>query len=111
MIPGIQFRHKQFYMRLSLCGCILLLSFVTSDCSKKSTGGGTSPVTPPVTNTTDVEFWLTQPDQTALFKKQSASLLFSNSGNASVSTIEADTTQTYQTMDGFGYTLTGGSAT
>ena len=99
-------------MRLGLLVTIVSLSFVTCNCSKKNNGGGGSPVTPPVTNTnTDVAFWLTQPDQTALFKKQPVSLLFSNTANASASTIDVDTTQTYQVIDGFGYTLTGGSAT
>src|SRR6266513_1012008 len=97
-------------MRLAFFVTIVSLSFTTCNCSKKNNGG--SPVTPPVTdNRSDVDFWLTQPDQTALFKKQSVSLLFSNTTNASASTIDVDTTQTYQTIDGFGYTLTGGSAT
>jgi glucosylceramidase len=69
-------------------------------------------ITPPIiTNTkTDVDLWLTQPDQSVLFKKQSLSLLFEN-GNYNTNVIEVDSTQTYQTIDGFGYTLTGGSAT
>jgi glucosylceramidase len=94
----------------------LIISFAFSllitSCDKKTSGGeGTTPVTPPVTNIkTDVDFWLTQPDQSALFKKQAISLLFEN-GNSSGNIIEVDTTQTFQTIDGFGYTLTGGSAT
>ncbi len=102
-------------MRFVLFGCIVCLSFIMAECSKGSTGGSTPPVTPPVTppanNPTDVEFWLTQPDQVALFKKQSVSLLFTNSGGAAGNYVEVDTTQTFQSIDGFGYTLTGGSAT
>lgn len=99
-------------MRLVLAVSIVFLLFATCNCSKSKNGDGGTPVTPPVTNNnSDVDFWLTQPDQTALFKKQSVTLQFSNSPNASASTIDVDTTQTYQTIDGFGYALTGGSAT
>jgi glucosylceramidase len=49
------------------------------------------------------------PDQSTLFKRQKVSLQFGANTNSDP-TIVVDTTQTYQTMDGFGYTLTGGSA-
>ena len=99
-------------MKVTIIVCIVSLSFTTCNCSKNNNGGGGTPVTPPVVNNkSDVEFWLTQPDQTALLKKQSVTLQFSNAPNASASTIDVDTTQTYQSIDGFGYTLTGGSAT
>lgn len=55
------------------------------------------------------EVWLTNPDKSALFQKQSAPLVFSVATNANP-TIEVDETTTYQTIDGFGFTLTGGSA-
>ncbi|GAB3697712.1 glucosylceramidase [Spirosoma flavus] len=55
-----------------------------------------------------VEYWLTDPNKSILFVKQ-ASLSMSG-GTASGETIHIDDTQTYQTIDGFGYTLTGGSA-
>ncbi len=98
-------------MRLALIGMAAFFLFANLDCAKKNNGGSNPPVNPPNNPTSDVEFWLTQPDQTALFKKQTASLVFSTSGNASAGTIEVDTTQTYQSIDGFGYSLTGGSAT
>lgn len=92
-----------------LLGCILftLLSF---NCGKKDDdgGGGNPPPNPPAPTKSDVDFWLTNADQSVLFKKQSASLVWSSGGSTNV--VEADTTQTYQTIDGFGYTLTGGSA-
>src|SRR5258705_10471962 len=98
-------------MTLACLVTMVSLSFTACNCAKKNAGGGGSPVIPPVTNNSaDVDFWLTQPDQTALFKKQAVSLLFTNTANASASTIDVDTTQTYQAIDGFGYTLTGGSA-
>ncbi|RYY36105.1 MAG: glucosylceramidase, partial [Sphingobacteriaceae bacterium] len=88
-----------------------------SGCSKKDSGGG-QVVTPPKPDDdddedpkeTDVVFWLTNPDKTSLFKKQNVSLKF-ESPNTQFSTIEVNDATTYQTIDGFGYTLTGGSAT
>lgn len=53
------------------------------------------------------EMWLTMPDKSALFQKQEK-LVTDKSGNEAVITV--DTQTTFQTMDGFGYTLTGGSA-
>lgn len=72
------------------------------------------PPTPPPsanggTKKTDVIFWLTNPDQAVYFKKQNIALNFSSSANYN-STILVDTTQTYQSIDGFGFALTGGSA-
>lgn len=89
----------------TLSSLIILFS-----CCKKpiSTGGGTIPPPPPppvVTN--EVDFWLTY--QSSLLQKQTGILSFSTIGNANPF-IDVDTTQIFQTVDGFGYTLTGGSA-
>jgi glucosylceramidase len=67
------------------------------------------PVTPPVVVTNDVDFWLTKSDQSVLLKKQSGNLGFTTTSNG-FSNIEVNESQKYQTIDGFGYTLTGGSA-
>jgi glucosylceramidase len=86
----------------------------TGSCQKKQPAtGGTNTTPDPVITTpvkTDVAMWLTQPDQSALFQKQNVGLLFS-AGTNSNPTITVDTTKAYQSIDGFGYTLTGGSAT
>lgn len=55
------------------------------------------------------EWWLTNPDQSALFERQSDPVKFAAATN-DYPTIEVDDTQTFQTIDGFGFTLTGGSA-
>ncbi|MGA0557843.1 glycoside hydrolase family 30 protein [Larkinella sp. VNQ87] len=55
------------------------------------------------------ELWLINPDRSALFQRQTAPLSFGDASGQSP-TIEVDESQTFQTMDGFGYTLTGGSA-
>ena len=91
-----------------------VIGIIYISCTKKG-----APLKPPEVNIpnvpalptkTDVEFWLTESDKSVLFKQQNTSLLFSNSTN-SLPTIEVDTSDTYQTIDGFGYTLTDGSAT
>lgn len=95
---------------------LITLFTIGVGCSKKNVSNGdlpVAPVTPPTVPVTpvatDVNMWLTQADQTQLFKKQNVSLLFTTSTNQNT-TINVDDTQTYQTIDGFGFALTGGSA-
>lgn len=59
------------------------------------------------TSITTVEFWLTNPDGTALFQSQNTSQT-TISGNTPI--LEVVESQTYQSIDGFGCALTGGSA-
>ncbi|OXA80073.1 glucosylceramidase [Flavobacterium aquidurense] len=68
----------------------------------------TPPVTPPVV-TNDVDFWLTKGDQSVLLAKQTVTLGFNTTYNINQN-IEVSESQKFQTVDGFGYTLTGGSA-
>ncbi|MDO7845499.1 glycoside hydrolase family 30 beta sandwich domain-containing protein [Hymenobacter sp. M29] len=56
-----------------------------------------------------IDSWVTTPDQSQLLQMQPAGLAF-GAGAATGAVIEVDDSQTYQTMDGFGYCLTGGSA-
>src|SRR5690349_219210 len=57
-----------------------------------------------------VELWLTSPDETARFERQPPVLAFDHSASIQP-TIEIDETKTFQSIDGFGFCLTGGSAT
>src|SRR5713226_9547300 len=63
-----------------------------------------------------VNVWLTDPDKSILFQKQPATLPFAAAPKAAQGAtnedpiIEVDESQTFQTMDGFGCCLTGGSA-
>lgn len=66
------------------------------------------PVTPPLI-TNDVDFWLTKSDETVKLQKQTTVLGFGTVTNQYVN-IEVDEASVFQTVDGFGYTLTGGSA-
>jgi glucosylceramidase len=56
-----------------------------------------------------VELWLSDPATYVLFTRQAAPLPFDNRA-ASATTIAIDPSKTYQSIDGFGWCLTGGSA-
>jgi len=57
----------------------------------------------------DVQVWLTNGDKSALFELQKPLLRFSKA-TSEEPTIEVDNQKTFQTIDGFGFALTGGSA-
>ena len=65
------------------------------------------PVPPVVKNEVDV--WITKGDESVKLQKQTTPVAFTVSTNV-YQNIDIDVSQTYQTVDGFGYTLTGGSA-
>lgn len=54
-------------------------------------------------------YWLTTPDKSSLLQLQKAPLDFAKPSESNP-TIAVDDKQTFQTMDGFGFALTGGSA-
>lgn len=58
-------------------------------------------------NYTSASFWLTKADETVKLQKQN-DIYFKNASN-NYQTIDIDSEQKYQMIDGFGYTLTGGS--
>ncbi|CAF1139467.1 unnamed protein product [Adineta steineri] len=60
-------------------------------------------------NTEQLEFWLTDPDAKVFFQQQ-PSILPNTNYNAADNIITINANEKYQTIDGFGYTLTGGSA-
>ncbi len=91
-----------------LIGCFVTLVL---SCCKKTTGTGATvpaPVVPPVVGTNDMDFWLTKGDQSVLLTKQATVLSFGTVSNSN-SFIDVDSTLDFQTVDGFGYSLTGGS--
>jgi glucosylceramidase len=55
-------------------------------------------------------FWLTNPDKSVLFQSQTTPAWSTAAPQAGTPVIEIDEKQTFQTIDGFGYCLTGGSA-
>ena len=92
------------------CIIISLLTLININCSS---GGdedpSPTPNPPSPSATNDVDFWLTTGNQTNLLKKQTDVLSFGSTTN-NYPSITVDKAQTYQTIDGFGFTLTGGSA-
>jgi len=57
----------------------------------------------------DVEVWLTSPRESARFERQPGRLAF-EAAAVPQQRIDTDESQTFQTIDGFGFCLTGGSA-
>lgn len=87
---------------------IAILTSLVAECSPSSPQPDSTPIPPPVI-TNEVDFWLTKGDQSVLLKKQSTVLAFGTTYNV-YPNIEVDDTKNFQTIDGFGFTLTGGSA-
>lgn len=105
----IRIKKQSFFILLVWC----IASIAFASCRKKNTtsagGGNGGIVPPPPVISSDVNFYLTTGNQFALFQKQNFNLNFGTASN-SYPTITVDTAQTFQTIDGFGYTLTDGSA-
>ncbi|MGV3502697.1 MAG: glycoside hydrolase family 30 protein [Adhaeribacter sp.] len=98
-----KFKKKNFRWPAGLGLWALLLCGVVA-CEEKTE---TKPA-PPGGNS-QVASWLTTPDKASLFQKQRINLNFRETGNNGP-TIAVDTSQVFQTMDGFGFTLTTSSA-
>lgn len=103
---------NQYLKKVLKITFFIMVILLQIKCSSSS-DSGSEPVppkpAPPVTVTNDVDFWLTKGDQSVKLQKQSVVLGFGTSANG-YSNIEINEAQQYQTVDGFGYTLTGGSA-
>ncbi len=95
--------------RLSL----VLISFVTlfscGVCKKSEVGSNNNNNNNNNNNGAAIDSWLTRGDQSSLLQKQTP-INFTASATAGYGKIEIDSAAGYQSIDGFGYTLTGGSA-
>lgn len=94
---------------LLLCCSVFLMGFA---CCKKDPKGSVDPK--PIDTTakpakSEVDFYLTTGNQSSLLQKQNTILSFGTAASI-YPDITVDTTQTYQTVDGFGFTLTDASA-
>jgi glucosylceramidase len=58
----------------------------------------------------EIEAWVTKPDRTMLFEKMPEKIFFSDRGRGRGLPIVIDDSHTMQSIDGFGFALTGGSA-
>ncbi len=103
-----------FSLKVLFVSGIIICSmlFATSACSKKTSSSNSSGgTTPPPANTPipNINYWITNGDQSLLLQKQTVALSIDPNSNT-YPFIDVDSTQTFQTIDGFGFTLTGGSA-
>ncbi|WP_347158228.1 glycoside hydrolase family 30 protein [Pontibacter chitinilyticus] len=96
-----QWRFVQIFLLFILIG--------SAGCKGGSEDDATDVPEPTPSTSSQVAFWLTNPDRSALFARQTAALNFTSISNQHP-TIVVDSAKTYQSIDGFGYTLTGGSA-
>lgn len=80
---------------LSILSCLLLL--ITASCADEPR------------ETTQAHLWLTTLDQKSLLEKRNLEVVAAEEVD-SFATVSIDSSQTFQEIDGFGYTLTGGSA-
>lgn len=90
---------------------VLIFASSYSSCSKKAnqSSNSTGSIPPDSSRTNDVSMWRTDGDQSVLLQRQSITLTFDTKTNA-YPFIDVDSTHTFQSIDGFGFTLTGGSA-
>ncbi|MDF2186841.1 glycoside hydrolase family 30 beta sandwich domain-containing protein [Paraflavitalea sp. CAU 1676] len=98
-------------MPFRLWSIVLVTCLTSCSCGGKKgdDGGGSTPQPNPPAGNPDVAAWITTGDQQALLQKQTVVLTFGTNANA-FTNIDVDSTQQFQTIDGFGYTLTSGSA-
>jgi glucosylceramidase len=82
-------------MKLKVIGCVLFFLAALSPFKANAQNS--------------VSLWLTNADRSALFEQQSPSISFANAPTTG-QMIDVDGAKSYQTMDGFGFALTGGSA-
>lgn len=88
---------------------VFLVVSTLSCCSRSGGGDNPNPPNPPTpTVKNEVDVWLTKGDESVKLQKQSSIIPFSSTSN-SYQTIDIDANQKFQSVDGFGYTLTGGS--
>ena len=87
---------------------IILSTLIFCSGNESPSDNSETPTPNPPTVTNDVDFWLTKGDESVKLAKQTGVIAFNSPVN-SLPYIDVTPTQTFQTVDGFGYTLTGGS--
>ena len=95
-------------MKLNIVPVLMLVGLmsVQSNCSKNQNQDTST--SPNDDAGIKISSWITMGDRSALLQKQADIGL--GKANNSYQNIDVDSTQTFQTIDGFGYALTGGSA-
>ncbi|WDF45488.1 glycoside hydrolase family 30 beta sandwich domain-containing protein [Chryseobacterium sp. KACC 21268] len=95
--------NKMFFFGIAIFSLMFCQSSTVDEQTTPDppTGGGNTG------NYATASFWLTKADESSKLQKQT-DILFNNAAN-NYQTLDVDASQKYQTIDGFGYTLTGGS--
>jgi len=102
---------------MKLLSCVAILLLASTSCQhnidlpqqeQQSQNNPNSPAVEAAAAAGTVDYWLTKGDQSVLLQQQT-SLTFGTATNRNAN-ITVDTTQIFQTIDGFGYTLTTSSA-
>ena len=97
------FPNKLFFLGLTVFSLLFCQSNSVDDPSNPPAGNGGGDNS----SFASASVWLTKADESVKLQKQS-DIFFNNSAN-NYQTIDVDASQKFQTIDGFGYTLTGGS--
>ena len=96
----------EMLMKWPLMGILIASTLAMGNCDKSN-----GPVPPEPEPVGTVEQWLTTANQQSLLARQPEMLAFkSPASDDPVTAISIDPQRSYQEVDGFGYTLTGGSA-
>ena len=99
-------RYMEMLMKWPLMGILIASTLAMGNCDKSN-----GPVPPEPEPVGTVEQWLTTANQQSLLARQPEMLAFkSPASDDPVTAISIDPQRSYQEVDGFGYTLTGGSA-
>jgi glucosylceramidase len=105
-------KNGNFYKQINKAGMKLFLSLILSasifNCTTENISVPPT-LSPSVLAVNEIDFWLTKGDQSIKLEKQKSHLTFGNTFN-SYANIEVFDAETFQTVEGFGYSLTGGSA-
>ena len=88
---------------------IITIFLSLANCSKSTNEATENPIETPTQVENEVDFWLTKSDATVKLQKQDVVLAFGSTYN-NYANIEVDDAQIFQAVDGFGFSLTGGSA-
>jgi glucosylceramidase len=102
-----QYSYSFVLRSAALCGVALLSFFNCSSTSSDLANGDSGNNGGGNTSGDPVQVWLTKGDQSVKLQQQSTAYFSGTSSTGT--TIEVDASQVFQNIDGFGYTLTGGS--
>ena len=108
-LKNLQTKNMIYKQKILMVFLFAFLSATQINCTKAESSQKKNPVSIPIEIKNEVDFWLTKGNQSVLLQKQNAVLAFGEIYNG-YQNIEVNESQTYQTIDGFGYSLTGGSA-